>query len=122
MSSFTNLEKAYTTEMSRYNEDKETITQRNCAIFEYVSNLSGLRIQHKIENLENIHEQDISKCSVQFTEIKSMCNRSEEGRLQVLSHVINPEIRRKVFYTGNTAGLLESLLRLSYNSSQAHQF
>ncbi|KAG0420640.1 hypothetical protein EQH57_0067 [Dictyocoela roeselum] len=117
MSSCSNLEEAITTELSRDNEDQQTITQRNCATFEYVSNLTGLRIQHKIEILENFHEQDILKWSLQFKEIADMCNWSEEGRLEVLSHVINPEIRRKIVYTGNTDGILESILRLKYNPS-----
>ncbi|KAG0436253.1 hypothetical protein DMUE_4317 [Dictyocoela muelleri] len=122
MSSCLNLEEAIATERNQYNEYKQTITQRNSATFEYVSNLTGLRIQHQIEILESIHEQDILKWSLQFKEIADMCKWSEEGRLEVLSHIINPEIRSKIVYTGTTDRILETILILKYNPSQAHHY
>ncbi|KAG0441624.1 hypothetical protein DMUE_0908 [Dictyocoela muelleri] len=51
-----------------------------------------------------------------------MCNWSEEGRLEVLSHIISPEIRSKIIYTGSTDKILEQILSLKYNPSRAHYY
>ncbi|KAG0420565.1 Transposon Tf2-6 polyprotein [Dictyocoela roeselum] len=122
MSSYKNLEDAIRNEYNQHQDNGSLESTSNCAAFEYTSKLTGLKIQHKIEILEDIQKQDILKWSRRFQELASMCGWTEDGRLEVLSHIINPEIRSKITYTGRTDGILESILRLKYNPSRAHYY
>ncbi|KAG0420232.1 hypothetical protein EQH57_0245 [Dictyocoela roeselum] len=72
--------------------------------------------------LKDIRRQDVLKWTKNFKELAKMCEWSEDGRLEVLSHIISPEIRSLITYTENTDEVLESILRMKYNPARPHHY
>ncbi|KAG0432547.1 hypothetical protein DMUE_5488 [Dictyocoela muelleri] len=97
MSSFKNLEEAINEEMrDKVNNSNENLIVY--ATYDYVSELTGLKIQHKIEILKNRNSQDIMKWSLIFKEISAMCDFSEEIKFEALELIISLDIRSRIVY------------------------
>ncbi|KAG0420575.1 Retrovirus-related Pol polyprotein from transposon 17.6 [Dictyocoela roeselum] len=95
---------------------------REVATFEYKSELSGLKVCHKLNILTSIEDQDLLSWRTCFYEVSRICRWPEEAKLEVLTQIVDLSIQHKIVTFIDSNEMMNKILRLKYNQNTAHIF
>ncbi|KAG0442147.1 hypothetical protein DMUE_0498 [Dictyocoela muelleri] len=92
------------------------------ATFEYKSELSGLKVCHKLNTLTSIEDQDLLSWRTCFYEVSRICRWSEEAKLEVLTQIVDPSIQHQIGICASSNEMMNKILKLKYNHNTVHVY
>ncbi|KAG0420315.1 hypothetical protein EQH57_0204, partial [Dictyocoela roeselum] len=102
-----------------FTKTKKVNDEYEVALFEYKSELSGLKICHKLNILTSIENQDLLSWKICFNEVSRICRWSEEAKLEVLTQIVDLSIQHQIGNFNTSEEMMHKILQLKYNLNTA---
>ncbi|KAG0441619.1 hypothetical protein DMUE_0912 [Dictyocoela muelleri] len=90
------------------------------ALFEYKSEISGLKNAHKLNILTSIKDQDLLIWRTCFNEVARICKWSEDAKMEVLTQIVDISIQHQILKPADSTDMMNKILNLKYNPNNVH--
>ncbi|KAG0436184.1 hypothetical protein DMUE_4347, partial [Dictyocoela muelleri] len=90
--------------------------------FEYKSEKSGLKINHRLNILKSIEEQDLLILKLCLNEVSRICSGSEDVKVEVLTQIVDLGIQVKLGTVSRSTEIIYKILKLKYNQKTVYKY
>ncbi|KAG0442423.1 hypothetical protein DMUE_0277 [Dictyocoela muelleri] len=81
-----------------------------------------MKIIHRINKLRSIEHQNLLNWSTLFQETSRICKWNEKTQREILTQIIDLNIKYQIGASSSSEELLKKILALKYNQNRAHKF
>ncbi|KAG0439792.1 hypothetical protein DMUE_2186 [Dictyocoela muelleri] len=89
--------------------------------FEYKSEKAGLKMNHRLNILKSIEEQDLLNWKLCFNEVSQICSWSEDVKVEVLTQIVDLGIQVQLGTVSSSTEKIYEILKLKYNKKHCIQ-